>query len=131
LLLSAVISWALLAGNGIAAPVGEPVQIVNSNAGRIMTAHADEYDHVVYIGGLAYRPSSPGIGAHVHAWGVDRNNKQVFFKTSSIYFNGKPSFNPTSSYVISVDPAVFNRAVKVFVTLHSAADAESRRPESH
>jgi hypothetical protein len=126
LLVLTVLVWASLVGTGNAKPVWA-VQIVNTNAGRIMTASAEEYDHVVYISGLAYRPSSPGIGAHVHAWGVDQNNNTVFFKTSSVEFNGK--FTRTSLYVVAVDPAIFKKASKVFVTLHRNADAESLHSE--
>jgi hypothetical protein len=121
-----VLAFAFCGGIGNVKPIGS-VQIINTNAGRIETASADEYDHVVYVSGLAYRPSSPGIGAHVHAWGVDKNNNTVFFKTSSVEFNGK--FTRTSLYVVAIDPTLFSKATKVFVTLHRSADAESLHSE--
>jgi hypothetical protein len=122
--------WCLLflTDLGQAKPVGS-VQIINTNAGRIMTANADQYDNTVYIGGLAYRPSDLGIGAHVHVWGVDKEGNVVFSKTAYIYFTGKPSFVHTASYIVSVSPTVFEKAKTIYVTFHSSADAESRAAE--
>jgi hypothetical protein len=113
---------------GHAKPVGS-VQIINTNAGRIMTAHADQYGDTVYIGGLAYRPSGPGIGAHVNVWGIDREGKVVFTKTTSIYFTGKPSLVHTASYIVSVSPAIFLKSKTIYVTFHSSVDTESRTAE--
>jgi predicted nuclease of restriction endonuclease-like (RecB) superfamily len=64
--------------------------LINTNAGRVWTAHADEYDRRIYIGGLVFRPPSPGIGAHVHVWGVNRRNHRVFFKTTYVIITGRP-----------------------------------------
>ena len=117
----------LFAGIAQSAPLQAiPIQIVNTNAGRVMTAHADEYDGKVYIGGLVYRPPSPGIGPHVHVWGVDKNNHKVFFKTTSVSITGKPSFIRSEPYVVSVSPQVYNRAATIYVTFHSQSDAESQ-----
>jgi hypothetical protein len=107
-----------------------PIQIINTNAGRIMTAHADQYENKIYIGGLVYRPSSPGIGAHVHVWGVDKNNHTIFLKTTDVLITGKPSFQRTESYVVSVNPTVFDKAEKIFVTFHSQSDDESRKKDT-
>jgi hypothetical protein len=107
-----------------AAPL-EKIQIINTNAGRIVTAHARQYDNVVYITGLAYRPSAPTSGAHVHTWGVDKHNRRVFFKTSNVYFTGKPSLIFTSSFIVTVDPLIFKKAGKVYITFHRFADEQS------
>lgn len=105
-----------------------PIQIINTNAGRVMTAGAQRYEDKVYISGLVYRPPSPGIGAHVHVWGVDNKNRTVFFKTTYVAAGGK--FNRTESYVVSVSPETFKKAMKVFVTFHSQSDAESRTEDT-
>lgn len=107
-----------------------PIQIINTNAGRVMTASAEKYEAKIYITGLVYRPSSPGIGAHVHVWGVDKNNHKVFFKTTYVEFTGKPSFHRTESYVVSISPAVFAKAQKIFVTFHSEADDDSKTEDT-
>jgi hypothetical protein len=29
-----------------------PIQIINTNAGRVMTAHSEQYEGKIYVGGL-------------------------------------------------------------------------------
>jgi 3D (Asp-Asp-Asp) domain-containing protein len=106
-----------------------PVQIINTNAGRVMTVHTTRYGDKLYIDGLVYRPPSPGIGAHVHVWGTDKDNHRVFFKTTSVLITGKPSFIRSESYVVSVKPSVFSKASSVYVTFHGQSDKESTREE--
>lgn len=132
LLCLTVLNVAFLAQIARSAPIAPvqgihviPIQILNTNSGRVMTAHAHRYDNKVYIDGLVYRPSSPGIGPHVHVWGVNENNHTVFFKTASVMVTGKPSFIRSESYVVSVSPSVFNKAKVIYVTFHSQSDAES------
>ena len=90
-----------------------------------MTAHAEQYGDKIFVGGRVYRPMSVGIGAHVHVWGVDKNNHQVFFKTTYVFFTGRPSLEHTETYQVSVSPDLFAKAKTVFVTFHSQGDAES------
>ena len=91
-----------------------------------MTAYAERYENKIYVTGLVYRPSSPGIGAHVIVWGLDKNNQPVFSKTTDVIITGKPSFIHSESYVVSVDPSVFGKAKVIFVTFHSQSDPESK-----
>jgi len=125
-------SLVLLTGTSKSSPISPapailsiPIKIINTNAGRVMTANAESYEDKIYITGLVYRPSSPGIGAHVRVWGVDKNNQTVFSKTTDVPITGKPSLIHTESYVVSVSPSVFGKAKIVFVTSHSQSDAES------
>jgi hypothetical protein len=106
-----------------------PIQIINTNAGRVMTVHAKQYGDKLYVDGLVYRPLSPGIGSHVHVWGMDKDNHRVFFKTTSVLITGKPSFIRSESYVVSVKPSVFSKASSVYVTFHGQSDKESTREE--
>jgi hypothetical protein len=122
----------LLAGTARSSPITPanatpaiPIKIINTNAGRVMTTRAERYEDKIYITGLVYRPSSPGIGAHVIVWGVDMNNQIVFSKTADVLITGKPSFIHTESYVVSVSPSVFGKAKIIFVTFHSQSDAGS------
>jgi hypothetical protein len=120
-----IVSLLLLSGTARAiAPV--TIRLINTNAGRVWTAHADEYDNRIYIGGLVFRPSSPGIGAHVHVWGVNRRNHRVFFKTTYVMITGRPCLNRSESYVVSICPYLFNQAKVIYVTFHSQSDTESR-----
>ncbi len=120
---AAIISLFLLSGTARAvAPI--PIRLINTNAGRVWTAHAEEYDHRIYIGGLVFRPPSPGIGAHVHVWGLNRRNHRVFFKTTYVMITGR--FNRSESYVVSLSPCVFEQAALIYVTFHSQSDDESR-----
>jgi hypothetical protein len=114
---------ALFISAGIAK--SNPIQIINTNAGRVMTVHAKQYGDKLYVDGLVYRPSSPGIGAHVHVWGLDKDNHRVFFKTTSVLITGKPSFIRSESYVVSVNPSIFSKATSVYVTFHSQSDEAS------
>ena len=122
----------LVAGIAKASPAipAIPIQIINTNAGRVMTAHAEKYDDKVYVTGLVYRPSSPGIGAHIHVWGVDKKGHTIFFKTTYVMITGRPSLHRTESYVISVNPSMFDNARTVFVTFHSQSDAISRKEDT-
>ena len=121
-----IIFLVLLSGTARAvAPI--PIRLINTNAGRVWTAHADEYDHRIYIGGLVFRPPSPGIGAHVHVWGVNRKNHRVFFKTTYVVITGR--FNRSESYVVSLSPYVFDQAEMIYVTFHSQSDPESRHED--
>lgn len=123
-----ILSLLLLSGTARAtAPV--PIRLINTNAGRVWTAHADEYDRRIYIGGLVFRPPSPGIGAHVHVWGVNRRNHRVFFKTTYVIITGRPCLNRSESYVVSLSPCVFAQAALIYVTFHSQSDAESRHED--
>jgi hypothetical protein len=123
-----ILSLFLLSGAARAvAPI--PIRLINTNAGRVWTAHVDEYDHRIYIGGLVFRPSSPGIGAHVHVWGVNRRNHQVFFKTTYVMITGRPCLNRSESYVVSLSPCLFDKATLIYVTFHSQSDAESKHED--
>jgi hypothetical protein len=106
-----------------------PIQIINTNAGRVISAGARQYGDVVYITGLVSRPSSPGIAPHVHVWGVDAKKHTVFFKTSLVMVTGKPSFIQSESYIVSVSPVVFAKAKVVYVTFHSQTDAQAEETE--
>ncbi len=91
-----------------------------------MTAHAERYDNEIYVNGRVFRPMSVGIGAHVHVWGLDKSNQQVFFKTSYVFFTGRPSLEHTETYQVSVSPELFAKAKTVFVTFHSQGDDQSK-----
>ena len=128
-----VTSLALLAGIARSAPIppvqattAPPIQIINTNAGRVMMAHAKQYEDKVYISGLVYRPPGPSIGAHVHVWGVDKNNNRVFVKTTSVQFTGSPSFNRTTSYIVSISPYLIKKTKVIYVTFHNLSHADSR-----
>ena len=128
-----VTSLALLAGIARSAPIrplhATPtplIQIINTNAGRVMMAYAEQYEDKVYITGLVHRPPSPGIGAHVHVWGVDKNNHVAFFKTTYVMIVGSPYLIHSEPYVVSVSPSLFNNAKTIYVTFHSQSDNESR-----
>lgn len=103
-----------------------PIHMIDTNAGRVMSAHASRHGNRVYIDGLVDRPSSPGIGPLVHVWGVDKNNHIVFFKTTSVTITGNPSFIRTESYLVTVASSAFDRARIIYVTFHSEEDAQSR-----
>lgn len=102
-----------------------PIQIVNTNAGRVMTTHAERYDDRIYVAGLVHRPFSNGMGAHVHVWGVDKNHHRVFFKTTGVLVTGRPSFIRSEPYVVSFSPSEFAQAKTVYVTFHGQGHADS------
>jgi hypothetical protein len=123
------ISVLLLAETAEATPIppvnSVHIQIVNTNAGRVMTAHAERYANKVYLNGRVFRPMSVGIGAHVHVWGLYKNNQQVFLRTSYVFFTGRPSLEHTETYQVSVSPEIFAKAKTIFVTFHSQGDDQS------
>jgi hypothetical protein len=75
---------------------------------------------------LVYRPSAPSIGAHVHVWGLDKNNCRTFFKTTSVLFTGNPSLIHTASFIISTSPIAIAKSSRIYVTFHNLSHADSR-----
>jgi len=102
------------------------VQIINTNGGRILTAHANRYGDTVYVGGLADRPAFAAPGAHVHVWGLGKNNQAVFAKSTPVTFTGNPSLIHTGSYVVSISAADMQKAKTVFVSFHDISHADSK-----
>jgi len=116
-LLLASVGLFLLSATAGASPIA-PVQIVNSSAGHIATAHADRHGDTVYIGGLVNRLSSLDAGAHVHVWGLNKQNHLVFSQTDPVSFTGNPSLVHTASYLVTVSPQAIEKATTIFVTYH-------------
>jgi hypothetical protein len=123
-------SCILLDGNAKSIPPEQsqsatPIRIINTNAGQIMVAHANRHGDIVYIAGLVYRPHSSGLGAHIHLWGVDRNNHSVFSVVTPVVITGNPSFNRTQSYVLSVSVSAYLKAGGIYITFHGQSDNNS------
>lgn len=92
------------------AEMTQKVEIVNSNARKVKTAHCQTYDGKVYVSGLVARPSAPAGGAHVDVRLVDAKGKTIQMKSSNVAITGNPSTNKTASYTVSFDPADFAKA---------------------
>jgi hypothetical protein len=112
-----------------AAKASAPVTIVPSNGGQIMTVHSDRYGDVVYISGLVDRPSFAASGAHIHVWGLGKNNTCVFYRSTSVVFTGDPSLIHTEPYQVSVSSAAAAKAQTIYVTFHNVAHADAHRSE--
>jgi hypothetical protein len=119
---------ALVAGQTKACPVGpgDPkvparVQIINTNAGSIVSAVTHQDKDTVYVEGSVRRPSL-GMGAHVHLWGLDKNHRQIFLKTASVAITGNPSFIHSESYIVSVDRCIFRKAHWIYIRFDGERD---------
>jgi len=106
-----------------------PVTIVPCNGGQIATVHSDRQGDVVYIGGLVDRPSFAASGAHIHVWGLGKNNTCVFYRSTSVVFTGDPSLIHTEPYQVSVNSAAAAKARTIYVTFHNVGHADSHRSE--
>jgi len=116
----------LLLVSALAEATPAAVQIINTNGGRILTAHVNRYGDTVYVGGLADRPAFAASGAHVHVWGLGKDNQSVFARTTPVTFTGNPSLIHTGSYVVSISAADMQKAKTVVVSFHDISHEDAK-----